>query len=66
MQPSVQAGGKARVTKAKARVMETKVGARTGKELGAKAKEIWEREEKDGIVAKSMEEKAKEVSRDQS
>ena len=49
---------------AKARGMEARaVGARAGKEIGAKAKEIAEREEKDG-VAKGTEEKAKEVSRD--
>ena len=57
MQPSVQASGEARVMEARA------VGARAGKEIGAKAKEIGEREEKEG-VAKGTEKRAKEVSRD--
>ena len=65
MQPSVQARGKARLMEAKARVMEARaVGARAGKEIAAKAKEIREREEKMGIVAKCTEDKAREVSRD--
>ena len=66
MQPSVQARGKARVTEAKVRVMESEFGARAAKVIGPRAKEIGAREEKDGVVAEEIgarEEKAK-VSRE--
>ena len=61
MQQSVRARRRAKMMEEK--VNEKEIGARAGKEIGAKAKEIWEREEKDG-VAKDTKEQAKDVSRE--
>ena len=59
MQPSVQARGKAKVMEGKGK--EKVIGAIAEKEIGVKAKELGEREEKGG-VAKGTEEKIKEAS----